>query len=529
MKVYVYIKLLLVAAITATFFWQDLFKLSKDVTLEWVPVSLALIFLAGVAIYRIRKPLNTFLYLSKNKNSYGVIFFVVSLLLYITKSYMSVVFASLLLAYAISFFVASLIAFLTDYRIVKEVFAAFFALPFMFPPLESFSNQRFELKLFSYIFGGLALAILALQVAKTFPARKGATCEFCGSTVKNEPFCLFCGRQLSMPVYKFRKAEILKVIPIIALIFILLYFFVPVADLSENNARVEIYTWMGVKSEPILMVPKEWFLNGSTRLVDYEKQFKEDYALINLYESAGKYASVLFEIAPKEPYVMNLWQLPEWQREIFVENFPITEQVHGKCYVLRKTNETIVVLRSRTLTYLFKQNSAFVSRKVGISVFMNFSNPIGDEEVVETLKTLKEISAFSVKRLDYLRYWTERVFALNQIYLMSKDLFFLAVAVVTLFSVAAFGRGKDHLVEKTVDKLYSLSDEELTLLVTAFNMHVRGFTGKQLYEKLLKHTGKSIRIEDFCTIFAKLENMGFFKRKLVLKGKNLTLVWIPAF
>lgn len=529
MKVYIHIKLFFTTALTAIFFWQDLFKISKDLTLEWMPLSLALIFIVGLLVYRIRKPLNTLLYISANKNSYGVVFLLASLLLYVAKSYTLVAFANLLLAYAISLFIASLICFLTDYRVVREVFAAFVALPFVIPPLESFSNQPFELKLFSYIFGCLALAILVLHVAKTFPTKKETACEFCSSAAKNEPFCVFCGRQLSIPVYKPRKAEILKIIPIIFLVAVLLYFFIPVADLSENGAQIEVYTWTGVKQEPILMTPTGWLLSNSIRLADYEKQFKEDYAVINLYESDGKYASVLFEIASKEPYVMNLWQLPEWQRETFVENFPITEQVHGKCYVLRRQNETIVVLRSMTLTYLFKQKSTFVSKKVGISVYMNFSNPLGDAEIIETLKTLREVSAFFVKHLDYLRYWTERVFALSQIYLVSKDMILAAASVVALFSIATFSRDRDHMAEKKVSKICSLSDNEIAFLVAAFNMRVRGFTGKQLYGKLLKHTGKSISIEEFSTIFMKLENEGFLKRKLMLKGKNLNLVWQPAF
>jgi len=532
LKAYVYVKIAFAAALTAILFWEDLTLIPQRITSEWAYglIAFALVILAGATIYRARKAVKTLLFISKSKNSYGAVLLLASLVVYLAKGYIQLAFPNLLFAFSTSLFVASLVTFLLDYRVVREFPLIFVALPFMLLPVD----QAVEFRTVSYLLGTVALASLTLDLAKTFRVKKGEKCQLCSSAAKKENFCPFCGKQLLTPTFRPRRTEIVKILAIAFLVFMLLYSFVPIAALNEYNVEAKKYAWSGVKSESILVAPDGWVLSSSKRLTDYAKQNREDYAGLYVYQSSGKCLPLLLEIGPHEPYLMNHWQLPGWRRVTFLENIPVTGQVYGKCYVLLEINRvrgrflalrTIVVLRLRTLTYLFNENGTFTAKKVGISVFMNFSRPIKDAQVVEALEPLKVISASAVKRLQYLQSWTARVSTLDQICRVSRDALLSVAAVITLFLVAWFARRRDHEVGETVEKYSSLSEDESTVLAAVIRMRNQKFTGKQLFEKLPKLTREKLGPEEFCSNLKKLESKGFLKRDLTVDGSDLLMVW----
>jgi len=538
LKIQVYLKLVFIATLTSIFFGEQLVLAPHKIASEWIYgiVSLMLVLLGGTVIYLTRKAVKTLLLTSKSKNFYGAMLLLASLVLYLAKTYVQFVFPNLLFTFSLSLFVASLITFLLDYRIVREFPLIFVALPFVLPPADLSTCQIVEFRLASYFLGIVALTGLTFGLIKTFRKKTDRKCPFCSSTKNKEEFCPFCGKQLLPPTTRVKRTDIVKILAITFLVSILLYSYIPVSVLGENGAEVKKYAWSEVENESILVVPEGWILSESKRLIDYETQNQEDFASLYLYQRSHNYSSLLLEIGPREPYLMNHWQIPGWQRKIFSENIRVTDQVYGKCYVLKEINQvrgrfialrSIVVLRLRTLTYLFNENGVFTAKKVGISVFTNFSRPVKDLQVILALEDLSKVAASAVNRLQYLSSWTSRVSTFNQIYLVSKESLLSVSAVIILFLIAWFVRHRDHEVGEIIDRYASLNKNEVALLLMAFKMRKLKFKGKQLFENLPENTKANLKIDEFYLLLKKLENKGFLKRDLILEGTNIVTVWSP--
>jgi hypothetical protein len=162
-----------------------------------------------------------------------------------------------------------------------------------------------------------------------------------------------------------------------------------------------------------------------------------------------------------------------------------------------------------------------------VSVYINFSRRINDLELFPALNLLEETCVLVIRRLFVASEWTNRLYALNQVFDSFKDYLLSSGAILVFFAFAALARHNDHCRERTVENALSSSAEEVKLIEAIQRLKKRKFTGQQLFRAYAIKEEKQL-VEDFVGKLKLLEEKGILRRDLVISGRELITVWVSA-
>jgi hypothetical protein len=527
-KFFVYLKGLIIIPASGFLFGEKIVELFQETILTpWIVFTVSIILLAILSLYQKREAIKTLIYIEDRRTGLGSVLFTLSILTYISSAYFMEGSLNILLAGSLSLFLASLITLTFNYRIPRELSIIFVAVSLVFLPSRNYEGWALTTRVLAYAIATFISALLVLIIVESFRRKKEEICPLCSSKSQDRDFCPYCGRKISVRVrHEYKKSGVLPVIFVLFIILVMNSISVPALYLSsQKGCLVELYTVHGKKYEPSIRLPDDYVLISSERLDEYERQTSEDLALLKKYQKEENILSVFLEVGAKEPYFMDSWKLPGWDYQKFMENVPITETTWGKCYVLRREENSLVVLRTITLTLTFKGDLLFTSKKAGTSVFINFSYPIDDIEISSALNLLRKTCTLVVNHLFFTNEWTNKLYTLSQVYDYFKDYLLTAVAVSALLFFAGWSRYNDHLQEKIVDKVFSSSTEKMKLLMAILRLKKRKFTGRQLFEFYATKEDEQA-VEDLVARMEELENKGLLRRDLAIRRSELKTVWV---
>lgn len=545
----VYIKILLLITLVSVFYWRDFIAIwQKTTSTPWIIVTSAIVSLASIFVFQRRRPLKILLLISENNNSQGAALMLLAFVLYIVGSYTT---------HALWLHLCSLILFLTgylfliiDFRIPRMLFLPLTTLLFVVPPLGINVSEVQDLPtLFAlYLSADAVIVTLVAYIMKaskwwkwrasSFIKRspipknevENGYCPLCQSDgFKEEVFCFHCGRQRVQPKLKPFKFALGKFLVLFLIVLALSIVYVPTFSLAQGEASLISYTPHGIEKQSIIPTPDGWKLESSERLFDYERERSEDFVVVATYgsgESFQKKSQIQLEIGSRMPYIMNEWKLPGWKR--LRQDVFLTNVIKAQSIRLLKENTTITVL-FWTMKLMFKVDSVFSVKNVGVSVLSTFTEQMTEPELEEILAEFRHVSAQIINWWNFVRSWTFHFFNINLIYNLFGDIFLMVVGVVVVLAFAAWVRAKDEKDDKFVENAFLLMEDEETLLVAVSRMKPRGFFGKEVFEAYERIARSETDLEGFYEKLRKFSISGLVKKDFVRKNEELVMVWRRMF
>lgn len=515
-----HVKLLFLSVCVGFIYWQDFAALWQTASKSlWAVFTLTIIFLVCVFIYQRRGALKALTYISESHNKRGALFLTLAILVYIvgsyTKHWLSLHLVSLLL------FISAYLTLLIDFRIPRMMCAPFLASLFLAPPP---IGELTSLIAFSVIGVFAAYVILA---SSWWKVKSVKPCSLCGSDKGlDETFCPHCGRELSLPKPKLTGSFVAKIFVLLMIGCILVSASIPLLSLADEGAVVTTHMAHGTYDQPILQDLPGWDLNSSTRLVEYEKEHLEDFAILYTYVSGDEFqniSQVLLEVSSSSPYGVGSWRhMPGW-RKIHEERVALSEDVIGLYIVQQEQTGTLPVL-CWVMKLFFKEGSTYWVKQVGVSIFMNLTQPVGELEIPAIGAELRNMGISMINRWNFANLWTRHVATLSEIYVRFKDIFLTILSVVGVFSVAGWARAKDDEVGRLAENaLFLLKDE--ALLLAAVSVVKRRFTGATLFDAYKRLAKFDDDISQFYVRLNELSRFRLVERDHVLKNCRLMMVW----
>jgi len=527
-----YVKILSLAALIGILYWRDLIVLWQvALSAEWIVFTLTIASLIFVFLYQRRRALKTLVLISKNSDKRGAVFLIFAITLYIFGAYTR---------YVLWFHLCSLILFIISYlmlrfdgRIPRILFMPFTALLFIIPsPIEM---RLFEVWNASLLITFIVVVIFLAYIVKDsrfwrsrrVKAVEGVEpCPLCQfPDIKKEAFCPHCGKYLSPPKPALTKFATTKFFILLLVVSILTLVYIPTFTLVDQRAAITLYAPHGAEDQSILYTPQGWILDSSVRLTDYEGRYREDFVILNTYTSEKKYAenksSILLEIGSQLPYLMGYWWLPGWNRTR--QDFSL-RGIPGRYIILRNGTHVMTVLYWE-MKLLFKIDSTYLTKYAGVSIAMNFTEPMSEAEAFNNLAQLREMGIFILDGWDDASRWTTNAWSLNEIYRRFRDVFFTVVGVVGIFLFAWWARAKDDEASRLAENAFFLPKDETILLAAISTVKEKEMIGETLFNAYKRLTEVE---EDINRFYEKLNNLlrlGFLKRDYVLKNCELIMVW----
>lgn len=552
----IYLKIFLLIILIGTLYWRDFFAMWQvAISTGWLVFTLIIVCLSCVFVAQRRKPLKTLLLMSENNNSRGAAFIALALVLYFIGSYTQYVpwlhLCSLIL------FTTGYLMLVADFRIPRILLLPLISLLFAIPPL---GNEIFEVPIIPTLFTlylGVNAVIIVLagyvinsskfwKIKTTNSSKKtvnsnGETeaekCPLCQSdTFKEEVFCFHCGRQRLRLQLKPFKSALAKSSVLLLIVLVLSLVYVPTFSLVERDPLLMYYSphgsWESARAlDALIPTPEGWKLESSERLVDYEKEYLEDFAAVATYTQEKLPENkwhIQLEISSVSPYMRDNWQntssLSGWQRDI--QKFALTETARGRYVILTNStrNESIVVLYW-IMGLTFTSGSDFSTKNVGVSIFSNFTEQITETKSNEILADLKLAGVSIIDRWDYVSLWTRHTLTLNGIYNGFKDIFFTIAGVAAALVFAGWVRIKDEKTDKHVEDAFILLENEADLSIAISTIPKRRFLGKELlniYKNIVK---AEVDFKDFYEGITTFSMLGLLKKDYLLKNGELLMVW----
>ncbi|MEM3641438.1 MAG: hypothetical protein QXH37_05920, partial [Candidatus Bathyarchaeia archaeon] len=320
-------------------------------SVNWTPFLIVSLILFLTFVYHKRKALKTLATVSESNVTKGGILLLLALIIYVLGSYVDNLFFFHYFALILFSMACLFLGF--DRRIPKILLIpmVFVLLIFMIPftiEIVTFNGNIALNFLTVYLIGTFLLAIMAITLARQFFAtrkdRRGKTqqknsgCPMCKSQkFKDVVFCYWCGQQLLKPKPNTIKNFAIRFLLIYLIVGVLLFANVPTFSIENGEALTTLYTIRGRQKQSLIQMPNGWILNSSTRLVDYERVYNEDFATLTTYIShgGGNVFSILLEVSSQKPYAMNDWKLPNWQK-VSEEIVFLDEKTLGHLIFLQK-------------------------------------------------------------------------------------------------------------------------------------------------------------------------------------------------
>lgn len=534
--VLVYIKIPFLIVLVGAFYWRDFLWFWQTVLFSvWLILTLIICLLVFVFLFQRRNALKTLFSISENHNGQGAGFVLLALVLYVAGSYTP--FALWLHLCSLILFIAGYLTLLIDFRIPRMLFLPLVALLFVVPPIsmEVFVVQNLQALVILYLSVDAVIMILVAYIVKKRALRnetKDKSCLLCQSDMfSEEAFCFHCGRQRLPPKHKPFRFAFTKFLILFLIVLLLSFMYVPTLSLDNREAFLMSYTAYGVEEQTIIPYPEGWKLESSKRLVDYEKENLEDLVVEATYiwgDSVENKSHIQLEIGSGTLYMMNKWQLPGWQRTRQDIPIPLTESVRGRFVVLTKGNNSITVLYW-TAKSMFKVDSDFSIKNVGVSVFSNFTEPLTATKVSEVLGEFSRVSLAILNWWDLFSRWTLNFYTLSEIYLIFRDVFFTVLGIGGVLVFAGWARSKDKKVDELAENAFFLMEDEATLLVSVSKMKPRSFLGKELFDTYQQIAKSEVDLEGFYKKLEKFLMHGLIAKDYVLKNGNLVMVWKRMF
>ena len=526
-----YVKVLSLTALVLVVYWRDLaVLLSTAFSIRWIGFTLAIIPLAFLFLFQRRKDLDIFAAIPESKYAWEIVLIISAIILYTFGSYSE---------YALWFHVSSLVVFIAaylmlriDFRVYKIVFLPAMALAIMsLWVIPSTANTETAATVIIYFVSLVYLAFLLITILLT-SSRQVSTrqpCVICQSNrAGKETFCPHCGKQRSTLVKpSFTKYAITKFLVLLTIVSILAFLFVPVLVLTDNGPNVTVHMAHGPEVQPIIETPKDWVLESSTRLLAYESEHFEDFAILNRY-AEKKYAEnksyILLEISWTEqwPYRMNSWRIEGWERTLG-RKVVLEDNIVLQCVKLRKQNSTIIALYNPQLPLklLFKTSLSFESKNVGLSIYMNLTN-FDETKTHKVRAQLGNMSELIIRRWTDTNRWTLHASTLTRLYAQFGDIFYTVIGVAGVFSFAGWARARDDRKIQLIEKTLSLPRDEALLFAVGARAK-GGQTGAELFDAY-KRLAK-IDVNRFHENLDRLVKLGLMKKHYKIKKSEVLLTW----
>jgi len=526
-------------------FWQTL--LSSG----WSAITFIILFLVFVSLYQRRKALITLVLSSHNNNSLGVACLSMSLVLYVFGSYTP--FAGWFHLGSMILFATGYIALVINSRILKMLILPFFALLFAVPPFSEgvLESQNLPVLIALHLSADAVIVVLVAyiiraskwvrfkafsssgQTASTSAGMSNRDCPFCQSIAfTQEPFCPHCGNQLR--AWKSERGTIksafLKFLVLLLITLAISYVYIPTLFLGNQQASLILYTSRGIEEQSIIPTPHAWTLESYERLVDYERERLEDYAALATYvwgESSENKSCIQLEIASKQPFMRSNWQntssLSGWRRTR--QDVPLSPGLTGRYILLRKGNDTIAVFYW-TMKLMFKVGSeGFSTRNVGVSVFLNFTEPLTEPRILGIRSELVLVGLSIIDSWTEANRWTFQQNTFNQFYIRFRDIILAIVGIVAISVSAGWVRTEDDRERKAIENACFLIKDEETMMVAISKMRKRSFLGKELYDSYRRTAKSASDINEFYQKLRMLSIYGVIKEDYAIENGQLIKAW----
>lgn len=532
-------------ALTTSFYWRNLTSV-WNFPFEWMGFTIAIILLVLFYLYRKRKVLKSLATISESKGRWGWGFLGLAVLLYLFSSYVG--FTLWLRLCSFTAFTTAYLMIMIDFRIAKVLSIPLFSLFFLVPP--SFvDGQTWNLFILATL---LVIALLFVSTFKTsarlkflYPrfrqqaeegGKEDKACPVCNlGSIENEDFCPHCGKESSKPFGALDKRYlIIRFLVLLMIVCILSFTYIPVFSFTDQGARINSHSFSGVEDRQIFSPPVDWLLNSSERLLDYETRYNKEYAVLSEYISQKHYMNELFimlEVSRGSPFLMDDWNISGWQR-IEYEDILLEETVVSQSVVLRDPigRETMPVLFWK-MRLLFRTDSEYSFKRVGVSVFMRFNETLSESLVLDIFDEMKEIGQSMVNRWFLIDRITLHTLTLSQVYTqfgdLIRDLFFIALGVVSLFLFAGWIRTRDEGASRLTELAYLLSNDQAQLLLAASRVEQRKFRGVELFKEYRQVRGKKVDLCQFYGRLRRLLTLGLLRRDYIVdKDNELRMVWV---
>jgi len=292
---------------------------------------------------------------------------------------------------------------------------------------------------------------------------------------------------------------------------------------------VTVHMAHGPEVQPIIETPQDWVLESSTRLLAYESEHFEDFAILNRY-AEKRYAEnksyILLEISWTEqwPYTMNSWQIEGWERTRG-GGVVLGDNIVGQYVTLRRQNNTIIALYNPyPLTLLFKTSSSFETKNVGLSIYMNLTN-FEESKIPQVLTQLRNMADPTIRRWTDINQWTLHASTLTRLYAQFGDAFYTVIGVASVFSFAGWARAKDDRKAQLIEKILSLPRDEALLFAVGVKAK-GGQIGAELFDAYKRLA--EIDVNRFHEKLDRLVKLGLMKKHYKLKNREVLLKWKTA-
>lgn len=546
---HVYIRMPLLIVLVGTFYWRDFLAFWQTaISTGWMVFALAIMFLILVFLFQRKNALKTLISISENRINQGAGLVLLALVLYVVGSYTPYVLWLHLCSLVL--FIAGYLVLVIDFRIPRMLFLPLVAMLFVVPPIgvEVSEVQNLPALVILHLSVDAVIVLLVAYIAgslkwqrmkmigflKQSPAHNNETnnvyCPFCRSDIFNqELFCYHCGRQRLSPKLRPFKFFFTKFLVLLLVVLVLSFAYLPTFSLADGEASLMSFTPHGVEEQTIIPAPEGWNLERSERLVDYEREHFEDFAVIDTYVLGGfskNKSYVQLEIGSGTLYMTNGWQISGWQRSS--QPIALTELVRGQYVVLQRGDNSINVLYW-TMPLMFRVGSAFSTKNVGVSVFSNFTEFIAESKVVEVLAEFTRISISIINLLDFVNLWTFHFHTLSEVYVRFRDVFFTGVGVAAVLVFAGRVRAKDEKLDRLAENAFVLMEAEAKLLVTISGMKRRRFFGKELFDAYRQNEESEVDLKEFYEKLRKFSIFGLIGNDYVLKNGEFLMVWKRMF
>jgi hypothetical protein len=534
--------------LVGAFYWRDFFAIwQTTISTGWIIFTFTILFLVLVFIFQRRDALKTLVLISENHNSGGAGFVLLALVLHIVGSYTP--YALWLHFCSLVLFIAGYLTLVVDFRIPRLLFLPLVALVFVAPPfgMEVFEVQNLLALVILYLSVNVVIVALVTCIVSSSKwlrmkavgffressrnnETKGVYCPLCRSDMfKKEAFCFHCGRQRVPLKLKPFKPAFIKFLVLLLIVLILSFAYLPTFSLADQGASLISYTPHGIEEQTIIPTPEGWKLEYSERLVDYERERLEDFAMVATYiwgEFSENKSYIQLEIGSGTLYMRNGWRLPGWQRSR--QEITLTKRITGQYVVLQKGDTSITVLYW-TMRLMFRVGSVSSARNVGVSVFSKFTEPITELKVAKVLDEFRRVGISIIDWWDFVSRWMLHVYTLRWIYVNFRDAFFTVVGVVAVFVSAGWIRTEDEKVDRLTENAFALMEDEPTLLVTISEMKRRRFLGKELFDAYRQIEKSKVDLKEFYARLRKFSMRGLIKKDYVPKNGKLVMIWKRMF
>jgi len=528
-----YVKVLSLAALVGIVYWRDLtVLLSTAFSIRWIGFTLAIIPLAFLFLFQKRKAVDMFATIPESKYAWEIVLIILAIILYTFGSYSE---------YALWFHVSSLVVFVVaylmlriDFRVSKIALLPTTALAIMsLWVIPSTINIGITATVIVYFVSLVYIAFLLITVLLSSSGQVSARelCVFYQSNrATKETFCPHCGKQRSALIKpSSTRLAITKFAILLTIVTILVFIFVPVLVLADDGPNVTLHIAHGPDALPIIETPQGWVVESSTRLLGYESEHFEDFAVLNRY-AEKRYAEnksyILLEISWTEqwPYWMNSWQIEGWNRTREGE-VVLADNIIGQYVKLKRQDYTVIVLYNPTpIRLLFKTGLSFETKNVGLSIFMNLTN-FDESKTPQVREQLRNMGEPIIRRWIDLNRWTNHALTLTRLYTQFKDIFFTVIGVVGVFSFAGWARTTDNRKTQIIEKTLSLPRDEALLFAVGAKARA-GLTGAELFNAYKRLT--KIDVNRFHKKLDRLVKLGLMEKHYKLKNREVLLTWKTA-